>query len=133
MSFTQNRYKSYLAGRRRRWIFIGLTLAAVALHFLPIKGTLIYSVGLIGVGLAIIFLSPIECSSNPMRQSYYHDWLKLPTLDAYWEQNPGTKTSSGPACKKCGSRNLKNWGLAGKLDSDRLVSCHACGTELYRI
>lgn len=133
MSITQHRYKSYRALLRRRWICSGLLAAAVALHFLPVSGTLIYSVGLIVLGVGVVFWPPEHWPSNPMRESYYHDWLKLPTLEEYWQQNPQTKTSAGPACKKCGSRNLKNWGLAGKHDGDRLVSCHACGTELYRI
>lgn len=135
-SITRNRYKSYQTGRRRRLALVlsGLTTVGFSLYFVPSSGTLLYSIVLFALGVAIIFF-PLtdEWPTNPMRQSYYGDWLKLPTLETYWEQNPNTKTSSGPSCKKCGSKRLRNWGLAGKHDGDRLVSCHACGEDLYRI
>ena len=55
------------------------------------------------------------------------------TLPEYLEKYPESKTRNGIRCFSCSSKALKNWGVDGRNSKKRMVSCHHCSTNLYRI
>ena len=131
-SITQYRQRS--SEKRRLYLTVGVLMiaAGVGLHYTPGTGTLAYSIFLCAGGALALWLMP-DGFGRPLKEKVYLDWCALPTLEEYWARHPDTKTSSGPSCHKCRSKSLQNWGLLTKHDGDRIVSCRACGTTLYRI
>lgn len=59
-------------------------------------------------------------------------WKSHPTMDEYLTKNPECKTRNGLMCSRCGSGSIKNWGLFGSEDTQRLFICNHCGENLYR-
>lgn len=59
-------------------------------------------------------------------------WRSLPTLDEYLEEHPECNTGKGISCCTCGSRSIRNWGIAGADDWRRSFVCNHCGNYLHR-
>ena len=59
-------------------------------------------------------------------------WYLLPTFDEYSQQLDAHLRGTGGVCK-CGSRSLKNWGLASRNDDRRILRCNHCGEQVYRL
>ena len=55
-----------------------------------------------------------------------------PDLSEYLRQNPQCKTDSGIKCIHCGSKSIRNLGLAGAATSERIHVCNSCGAKLYK-
>ena len=78
------------------------------------------------LGFFLLFISPLVLL---FIGKGYRSW---PTVDQYLEKNPELGQGQGIACSKCGSKSIRNWGVANGDDKRRLHSCNTCGTELYR-
>jgi hypothetical protein len=59
-------------------------------------------------------------------------YLSMPTASSYAQDFPSCKTSNGYRCNQCGSRSIRNWGVNGANDPDRVFICNHCGVRLYR-
>jgi hypothetical protein len=79
----------------------------------------------LGIG-ALLFL--IYYAVSKARREY----LSMPTTHEYAKDSPSCKTSHGYSCNQCGSRSIRNWGVDGANDTNRVFICNHCGTHLYR-
>ena len=77
--------------------------------------------------LGVIVVS-LYCALALDRQAY----LAKPTVQQYAKEHPSSKTQSGYSCNQCGSRSIRNWGVDGATDMNRVFICNHCGTHLYR-
>lgn len=59
------------------------------------------------------------------------DFQKMPTFREYVKNFPGLG-GKGAKCYKCNSTHLRNLGVTGINDTDRIVRCGHCDTVLYR-
>jgi hypothetical protein len=119
--------------RKKRNIGLGVVVAAVPLYMLGSLTGWAYLLAFLSAGLGGFYAYLNTGFGNQENEKRYQEWLKIPMLEDYFAKHPESKTKNGPACFKCSSRSHKSWGLHSKGDSDRTVSCRACGTTLYRI
>lgn len=80
-------------------------------------------IALVAVALAMPFVTSVI---------KYLRWRSLPRVNDYLTTNPHCRTPRGLKCVACNSSSIKNWGLTGANDDDRVFICNHCGTNLYR-
>lgn len=59
-------------------------------------------------------------------------YRKMITSGDYAKKYPQNKTQSGYSCNRCGSRSIRNWGVDGATDTNRVFICNHCNAHLYR-
>ena len=86
---------------------------------------------LILLGLGLVYWA--ERLKQQERDRIHRGWLGLPVVDKYNQRNPLSRSSrNGSTCCDCGSRSIRNFGLAARNDQRRVHTCNHCNANLYR-
>ena len=83
---------------------------------------------LLGIGLVCL----MQWLRQKERDRIHRHWMRLPTFDSYSAQTKPHLNRAGSSCYHCGSRSVRQFGLAFRKDQRRIHSCNRCNTALYR-
>jgi hypothetical protein len=84
----------------------------------------------IAITLLLVFIDHKNREAKWLRT--HRNWLRIPDVNDYMEKIPGRGNRQGISCCHCGSRSIRQPGVAGRYDSRRIHICNCCNRTLYR-